>query len=202
MLCRPVLYTTSCPLTIPKSLDRPVARTFLHHPLCPSPLVASRSEPSPLDIPGVPYIKAFQTQLVAHFPPDPYGSHQYEYLPLNVKWLPDVPVAQAVLQIPPSESSSGRQSKTVGFPDTGTCYMEIVRVIAGGPERGAQLVKSPVTNRSDASVGKTESPFEAVAKIFDPLYYGPNILHPYIDCCAMHRADGDYSREAAAYEAP
>lgn len=79
--------------------------------------------------------------------------------------------------------------------------MEITDVIAGGQKRGSQLVRRMIKEWSGHSPSGKESSFEAVAKIFDPLYYGPEKLHPNIDCCAMHRADGDYSREAAAYEA-
>jgi hypothetical protein len=75
--------------------------------------------------------------------------------------------------------------------------LSVTREIAVVDGRDAQLVLCTITPKDP--VGR--DPFQAVAKIYDPLYYSfPNKAVPSVPCDVTWVAEQDYSREAAAYE--
>lgn len=162
---------------------------------------ASDSTTSSSSVPDLPYVSGFCTRITSHQPPAPYGCDHYTergQFRLERKCLKTTPLAEAVLMVAPRDAANNETStKSSG----GTCDLRILEVIAGGPRRGVQVVRCMVRQQDVESTPRSSTEFEAVAKIDDPLYYGTSDLHPYLECCVMHKADGHYSREAAAYEA-
>ncbi|KAH7038280.1 uncharacterized protein B0I36DRAFT_77716 [Microdochium trichocladiopsis] len=150
-------------------------------------------------VPELPYVKGFKVQIQQHHAPDPYGAVIYEdHFVMGKKCLPETPLAEAVLRIPPREAPTGA-SPTDSRP--GTAELEILEVIAGGDGNEAQVVRCKVYRRAIGSSRQRQAAFEAVAKIYDPLYYHLYRLDPHLDCCTMHKADTHYTSEVAAYEA-
>lgn len=84
-------------------------------------------------------------------------------------------------------SSSGRE----------TAQLTITAPIAIGAARGSQVVTVKVTPVVGNDFGKS---FEAVAKIYDPLYYNfkLDLAHRPRDC--VRDAERDYNNEVTAYE--
>lgn len=152
-----------------------------------------------LVIPDCPYIRGFRAQIQPHNPPAPYGTHLYDgRLPkCDVKnW--DGSFARSRLhanvQYPPLEPPSHESS--AASSQRASSELEIIEVIAGGEDRGAQVVRCKI---SDAK--QPGGSYEAVAKIYDSVYYDVYKYNPEVECCLMHRADRDYSCEAAVYQA-
>lgn len=94
-----------------------------------------------------------------------------------------------ILAYPPLETTSAAKPEVAD--------LTITKPLAIGGARGAQVVVCSIAKK--AASGK-EDAFTAVAKIFDPLYYpfSDDLVGQPVDDAS--RADGDYSREAAAYE--
>jgi len=75
--------------------------------------------------------------------------------------------------------------------------LSVTHELAVADGRGAQLALCTIKPRDPVS----HPPFQAVAKIYDPLYY--SFSHkdvPSVPCDVTRFADEDYSRETAAYE--
>lgn len=162
---------------------------------------ASDSTTSSSSTPDLPYVPGFCTRITSHQPPAPYGCQHYTERSqpfLGRKCLKTTPLAEAVLMITPRDAANDETSTASSGE---TCDLRILEVIAGGLQRGAQIVRCMVRRQGAGSPSNSSTEFEAVAKIYDPLYYGISDLHPNFECCIMHKADGHYSREAAAYEA-
>ncbi|POS73060.1 hypothetical protein DHEL01_v208550, partial [Diaporthe helianthi] len=77
-----------------------------------------------------------------------------------------------------------------------TARLTINGHLSVGVANGAQVVTCSITPNEEA----TGQPFQAVAKIYDPLYYRFKKLIAYEPCDVDTESDMDYSREAAAYE--
>lgn len=101
-------------------------------------------------IPPLPYVRGFETLIEPHTPPDPYGSYHYEICHLNVLCYPDIPQVEAVLRVPPREAAPGRHPP-VGDETQTPCSIEILEVIAGGQDRGAQVVRCIVRGHAAGS---------------------------------------------------
>lgn len=74
-----------------------------------------------------------------------------------------------------------------------TARLTIQTLISVGCHRGAQIFACSVTPHKG-------EPFQAVAKIYDALYYRFSDSYADAPRDVVAEADGDYSREAAAYE--
>lgn len=94
-----------------------------------------------------------------------------------------------VVTFPPLETPAPAQPKTA--------RLIVIKSLAIGNARGAQIVLCSVIPHGQE---ENASPFQAVAKIYDPLYYSfvTDIGHCPSD--VVLRADSDYTQEAAAYE--
>jgi hypothetical protein len=90
--------------------------------------------------------------------------------------------------------------ETADPPVLRTHTLSVTRELAVADGRGAQLVLCTIEPKDPADPA-TPAPFQAVAKIYDPLYYSfPHQDVPSVPCDVTRFADEDYSREAAAYE--
>lgn len=177
------------------------------------------SPPEDPDKPSLPYITGFSAKIQRH-----YIDAATEFKPvLTEEYLKTITQSELVVLKPPTaalaptelqtrmvagtlihmsqDKEKATASTTTGRPAE-TAQLIITKSIAIGAARGAQVVSCTVTPcHADGSPGPRQS-FQAVAKIFDPLYYkfdsggggdpGPR------NC--VYDADGDYRTEAAAYE--
>lgn len=140
------------------------------------------------DKPDCPYLPGFEIDISTHAAPRPFGSSIYPpdlYSWRSDKWLRSVTQTTHVLTYPPLETPAPGQLSTA--------RLIVTKSIAIGNARGPQVLLCSITpERAKA--------FEAVAKIYDPLYYPPlSDIGSYPSDVVGH-ADADYSREAAAYE--
>lgn len=78
-----------------------------------------------------------------------------------------------------------------------TARLVVTAPIAVGVARGPQIVSCTIRPQEDSGGAQ---PFEAVAKIYDSLYYGFQCEHGGGPRDTVYLADQDYSTEAAAYE--
>lgn len=143
-----------------------------------------------------PYIMDFKVTIEAHTPPPPFGHRDYRDNN-NIRPLGKISEAerktmtktQLVLADPPMETV------TLQGP-LETAELTITEPIATGHDRGAQVAFVRITPAKDAG----KPPFEATAKIFDPMCYPFETQefpsHPDLDL--SHNADREYSREASA----
>ncbi|KAI0431901.1 P-loop containing nucleoside triphosphate hydrolase protein [Xylaria sp. FL1042] len=143
------------------------------------------------DQPQCPYLPGFAIRITEHEPPPPFGLPSY---PLGTRsfpsdaWLRETPQILQVIGNPPQDTTWRSSSP----PRTAT--FNITKGISIGQNRGAQLVVCEVL------VCGQKSPYTAVAKIYDPLYYSPR--HSFAESVPQDVvlvADTDYSCEAAAY---
>ncbi|POS69058.1 hypothetical protein DHEL01_v212548 [Diaporthe helianthi] len=152
------------------------------------------------DRPSLPYIPGFTVQIEPHEAPLPFGSEQ-QYGP----WPRRVPSADEletttqsalVVSYPPLEANSISSNTTVSTTNLyqeQTAQLTITSYIRVGCAHGAQIVRCTVTPPGQPS-------FQAVAKIFDALYYRftHGVARRPRDVTAQ--ADKDYTREVAAYK--
>lgn len=76
-----------------------------------------------------------------------------------------------------------------------TAQLTVVTPIAIGGVRGARVVACEIVPQN-----KGDKPFQAVAKIYDRVYYNFEFYLNHQPADTVWQADSDYSREAAAYE--
>lgn len=161
----------------------------LHESASPSPF-KFWSPPEDPDKPRLPYIPSFAVQIRRHVPPPPFGGHYYsmgsrEELPES--YLLGIKQSELVIDYPVIDTPPPAQSETV--------HLTVVAPIAIGGVRGAQVVACEISPRSEG-----DKPLQAVAKIYDPVYYNYDYLSSRHPWDTVWQADSDYSREAAAYE--
>ncbi|KAG8167935.1 hypothetical protein KVR01_003624 [Diaporthe batatas] len=140
------------------------------------------------DKPPFPYITGFTAQIDRHSAPPPFGQPHYGPGPRpghSSRYLHDVPQSELVVDHPPLDTPP---------PPPETARLTVHAPMSVGCHRGAQVVACSVTPHGGGE------PFQAVAKIYDALYY--RFTESYADAPrdVVREADGDYSREAAAYE--
>ena len=139
----------------------------------------SESEDSDYDSnlkPKLPYVEGCKINIAKHEPPTPFGpGYDTKPPPMQEKWA-TLSQAEYCLSCSPTEG------RTV--PGESQC-LTITSIIRTGYDRGAQLVE---VNRT------------MVAKIYDPLYYSGFDEFGGRKQNVVQIAEGDYSREAAAYE--
>lgn len=123
-----------------------------------------------------PYVEGFEFAAVRHNPSPPFGeSYNTEYPKIPRAWKELSQTELCISQKCPSGNSHP-------YPKT---KFKITACLRTGSARGAQLV---IVNHA------------VVAKIFDPLYYSPIDENGFREL-VVQNAEGDYRREAAAYEA-
>lgn len=146
--------------------------------------------PNDPDKPPSPYSTGFTTKVYRHAPPPPFGIHHYEADPrpqLSSEYMKKVPQSELVVDNPPLETPPSQAE---------TAQLTIDAPIAVGSNRGAQVVTCSITPHGENAC----QPFQAVAKIYDALYYEFSESIGYQPRDVVSQADQDYSREAAAYE--
>ena len=148
--------------------------------------------PADPDRPPCPYRKDFTIDITSHVPPAPFGGRDYG--PGTRVAVPDQDLrslkqTKLVVDNPPLETADPPA------PRTHTLLMTHELAVVDG--RDAQLALCTITPKGPTA----PAPFQAVAKIYDSLYY--SFRHkdvPSVPCDVTWLADQDYSREAAAYE--
>ncbi|KAH6630725.1 hypothetical protein B0J18DRAFT_475635 [Chaetomium sp. MPI-SDFR-AT-0129] len=151
------------------------------------------SPPADPDKPPCPYRTGFTVDIKPHIPPAPFGGQAYGSTPRAIVSQYDLRTlrqTELVLANPPLETAD---------PPTSQIHtLSVTRELAVADDRDAQLVLCNIKPKSPVDDGL---PFQAVAKIYDPLYYSfPHKDVPSVPCDVTWSADQDYSREAAAYE--
>lgn len=139
--------------------------------------------------PNCPYLPGFEVDISTHTAPPPFGGGLYplgSYPWCKEKWLSSVTHTTHVLTHPPLDIPAPVQKRTARLVAT--------KSLAIGNARGAQVVLCSITPYGDG-----EETFEAVAKIYDPLYYPPLSEIGSYPLDVVGDADEDYSKEAAAY---
>lgn len=152
------------------------------------------SPPTDPDRPPLPYMPGFKTQIQSHVAPPPFGDDElYGPWPrdlLSYDELMNVTQSALVMAYPPMEATM-----TPSDTDTPleTAQLTITSYIRVGCGAGAQVVVCTI-------VKPGKPPFEAVAKIYDALYYrfSHSIASQPRDVTI--EADKDYAAEAAAYK--
>ena len=146
----------------------------------------------PLDSvkPNCPYLPGLKVEIKAHTPPPPFGHRHYGpgmRPSVSRVWLNSVTQTKHVLTHPPLETAAPSLPKAA--------QLTITKSLAIGNSRGAQLVVCSIAPKTSGA-----TPFTAVAKIFDPLYYSFSDTLVAMPVDVVRSADQDYSREAVAYE--
>lgn len=148
--------------------------------------------PADPDRPPCPYRTGFTVDIKNHVPPVPFGGRDYGPGPraiVSQHDLRSLKQTQLVMANPPL--------KTADPPAPRIHTLSVTRELAVVDGRGAQLALCTIKPKGPAG----HTPFQAVAKIYDPLYYF--FSHkgvPSAPSDVTRFADQDYSREAAAYE--
>ena len=148
--------------------------------------------PADPDKPPCPYRTGFTVDIKSHVPPTPFGGRDYGRGPratVSQHDLRSLKQTELVMANPPL--------KTADPPVPRIHTLSVTRELAVVDGRGAQLALCTIKPKGAAGHG----PFQAVAKIYDSLYY--SFRHkdvPSVPCDVTWLADQDYSREAAAYE--
>lgn len=143
--------------------------------------------PEDPDRPRLPYHPGFSVQISRHAPPSGDEQSGFQQRPeLKEAYLRIVTHSEAVVANPPVDGVEDSSSQA---------ELVITSTIAIGSARGAQIVACTVTPFDGES-----RPFEATAKIYDPLYYNfeHSMGHYPRDC--VDEADHDYAVETYAYE--
>ncbi|KAL2193597.1 hypothetical protein P885DRAFT_71992 [Corynascus similis CBS 632.67] len=156
------------------------------------------SPPEDLERPPLPYRFVFTITITEQVPPRPFGLPSvYPFIepPYDTsdEHLKTLTQTELVVNCPPLEADKDIHS--VASKKSAEATLKVERPIAVEDGRGPQLVACTVTPQNGQ--GK---PFQAVAKIFDPLYYSfENENAPHRPVATTFVADSHYSIEAAAY---
>lgn len=156
----------------------------------PPPVFKFWSPPQDPDKPRLPYIPGFTVQIHRHVPPSPFGGRAYGMGPreeLSESCLHGITQSELVIDHPSLDTPPPARSETA--------QLTVVTPVAIGGVRGAQVVACEF-----APQNKSDKPFQAVAKIYDPMYYNFEFDFSHQPGDTVWQADSDYSREAAAYE--
>lgn len=154
----------------------------------------SWSPPADPDKPSLPYLPGFKAHIQSHIAPAPFGNERlYGSWPREMvshDELETLTQSALVLSHPPIEAMTAPSDTEV---PSETAQLTITSHISVGCEGGAQVAVCTV-------VKDGEPPFEAVAKIYDALYYrfSHSVASRVRDVTA--EADKDYATEAAAYK--
>ena len=161
----------------------------------PQPHAAHRlwSPPQDPEKPACPYQTQLVLEIESHTPPPPFGDPHHgpgAWQDRNDVDLYSATQTEVVMAYPPLERKNTPSSSP---SPTATCTLTIIGTLAVADGRGAQLVVCSVAPKT------SPAPFEAVAKIFDPLYYSFECQEAaHVPDNVAWRADVDYTHEAAA----
>ncbi|KAG8164510.1 hypothetical protein KVR01_006428 [Diaporthe batatas] len=143
--------------------------------------------PEDPDRPRLPYLPGFSVRISRHAPPSEGEQSGFQERPtLSEEYLETVTHSEAVVANPPVDGLEDSSSQA---------ELAITSSIAIGAARGAQIVACTVTPLDGDS-----EPFEATAKIYDPLYYNFEHSMGYYPRDCVDEADQDYAVETYAYE--
>lgn len=137
-----------------------------------------------------PYITGFTTQIQRHAPPPSFGAPDYGLMPRpqpSLQYMKIVPQSELVVDNPPLKTAPSQAE---------TAQLTINMPISVGRANGAQVVTCSIIPHGETA----GQPFQAVAKMYDTLYYRltERIAHEPHNVATW--ADVDYGREAAAHE--
>ncbi|KAG7287014.1 hypothetical protein NEMBOFW57_006514 [Staphylotrichum longicolle] len=153
------------------------------------------SPPEDPERPVLPYTSAFTVTITEHVAPRPFGLPSVYPLiepPYDTsdEHLKTLTLTRLIVTCPPIEGDA------IAKKPPATAILKIDGPIAVKDGRGPQLVVCTITLQDGDS-----KPFQATAKIFDPLYYSfENENAPHRPVATTLKADSDYSIEAAAYD--
>lgn len=123
-------------------------------------------------------------------PPPPFGAPDYRPGPrpqLSPRYMKSVPQSELVVDNPPLETPPSQAD---------TAQLTLITPISVGSNRDSQVITCSITSHGEVP----GQPFQAVAKIYDALYYRFSKSFAIAPLDVVTQADEDYSREAAAYE--
>lgn len=171
--------------------------------------------------PPCPYLAGFSTQIVPHVPPPPFGHRFYDNSAAYSRPSPSedelrsATQSEAVLRWPVWDDRDHHTNSDAARAE-GKCEREltIVRTLRAGDDVGAQVVvcrvrglsmptyeKAANEYRVKGDVEEGEGEMVVAAKIYDPLYYSfANRIATHTPEDVVRIADGEYAREATAYE--
>jgi hypothetical protein len=143
--------------------------------------------PEDPDKPRLPYLPGYSVRISRHAPPSEDEQSGFQERPrLKEAYLKTVTHSEAVVANPPVDGVEDSLSQA---------ELVITSTIAIGSARGAQIITCTVTPLDGDS-----EPFEATAKIYDPLYYNFEHSIGYYPRDCVGEADNDYMVETYAYE--
>lgn len=176
--------------TTPSSIELQEAENYLRRLTGPPPIFKFWSPPEDPDKPRLPYVPGFTVQIRRHVPPPPFGGPDYGMgtrEELSESYLREITQSELVIDHPGLDTPLPALSETA--------QLTVMTPLTIGEVRGAQVVACEISPQNEG-----DQPFQAVAKIYDPMYYSFewNFSHQPRD--TVWQADSDYSREAAAYE--
>ncbi|KAL2283208.1 hypothetical protein FJTKL_10092 [Diaporthe vaccinii] len=152
------------------------------------------SPPPDPDRPSLPYLPGFKAHIQSHVAPAPFRHERlYDSWPREMVShgeLETLTQNALVVSHPPIEATTAPSDTKVRSE---TAQLTITSQIRGGCEGGAQVVVCTVAKDG-------EPPFEAVAKIYDALYYrfSHSVASRVRDVTT--EAGKDYTAEAGAYK--
>jgi catechol 2,3-dioxygenase-like lactoylglutathione lyase family enzyme len=137
--------------------------------------------------PYLPYTRGTKIHISKHTPPEPFDSeyahHEGQRLLASEDLLHSTTLVELCFQQAPAEGERATHSDSK--------VLEITDPIEVKDGHGAQILLCRFEGEPETYVGK----------VYDPLYYGfPNPEWPSMPRDVTYVADGDYSREAAAYQ--
>lgn len=139
------------------------------------------------DKPRLPYLPGFSVRISRHAPPSGDEQSGFQKRPqLEEAYLRTVTHSEAVVANPPVDGVEDPSSQA---------ELVITSTIDIGSARGAQIVACTVHPLDGGS-----EPFQAAAKIYDPLYYNFEHSMGYYPRDCVEEADQDYMVETYAYE--
>lgn len=150
------------------------------------------SPPEDPDKPRLPYLPGLALQIDRHVPPGSSEDNGPARKPhLSDDYLESLPRSELVMENPPMD--------TAPLTNPERAQLVVTTPIAAiGESRGAQVVGCTIYPQSDKN-GQGVQPFQATAKIYDPLYYNFKLVARHARD-VIFEADNDYSTEARAYE--
>jgi hypothetical protein len=153
-----------------------------------------------------PYQPGFAVEIKRHIPPPPFGDLHYGpgiWRERSDVDLRKVTQTRVVMEYPPLEPPHTSPSPSPPAPAAPTAELTILNALAVEDGRGPQLVVCSVAPHASPGPdqGGPPGPYQAVAKIFDPLYYSfENQMASHEPVLVAWQADVDYTHEAAALD--
>lgn len=150
------------------------------------------SPPEDPDKPRLPYLPGLALQIGRHVPPGSSKDKGPAPKPhFSDEYLESLPQSELVIHHPPMETAPPANPERA--------QLVVTTPIAIGASRGAQVVGCTIYPQSNNN-GKVSQPFQATAKIYDPLYYNFKLELAHHARDVIFDAENDYSTEARAYE--